>query len=606
MIRTLRLFSLGIVLSSFLFGNVAWSQCPGCMVNAGCTVSPAAPTICPDTLPDGTAMQVYAEDISFYLPAEFVDDGTGFTVSLDQMTVLNVTGLPYGLNWETNAVNNIYYPSSNPPATEHGCARICGTPLMPGNYTVTVFVRAEVTVSGIGQTVDDNFTLPLRILAASSSNSNFSINNPMGCVPLITGFVNNLPSGGNSGYSYLWNFGNGNQSTLENPPAQNYLTAGSYTVSMQTTIDTIGYFLNSVSVLAATGCNDSPFSAPDYYFILKQGGTTLYTSGYIDNTDPPVTFSFTPISLSNVTYDLEIWEYDTGLAGDDDYCGTVSFNGHTAGTQTLTSGSLIASFTIDHPVLVINATDTIEVYPSPQVSAIVFLPNDSICAGDSIELMVQATGAMSYQWYRDTLAILNATDSIYYAKQSGTYYCEAMNSFGCRTLSNEKEIVVIPNPPKPTFWITGNTLNTNLGGYFLQWYFEGDPINGATGMVCAVTATGNYFLVATNNFGCTNVSDTVYVTYSGSGISELLGEDDISVYPNPGTGVFTMEMELHSMAVIQLIVCDLTGRRVFERDCGAKTGAVSEVFDLGFLGRGTYMLNMVIDGNSYPRRLIIL
>lgn len=599
-------FTLILILPLFILSGISRAQCPGCMVNTGCTSNPAAPTICPDSLPDGTAMQSYAEDISFYLPAQFVDDGTGFNVTLNQMTVLNVTGLPYGMNWQTNAVNNVYYPSSNPPATEHGCARICGTPLMSGNYTVTVFVRAEVSVSGIGQTVDDNFTLPLRILPSPSSNSSFVISAPTGCVPHTTSFSNLLVSGGNPGYSYLWTFGNGNQSTSEQPPAQNYNAAGDYTVSLQTTIDTIGYFLSSVSVLTATGCNDSPFSAPDYYFKLKDGGTQLYQAPYIDNTDPPVTFSFTPIALNNTIYTLEVWEYDTGLAGDDDDCGTVYFNGHTAGTQTLTSGSLIVTVTVDHPVVVLNATDTIHVFPSPTVSSVSYSPNDSVCSGATIDLMISATNAGLYQWYKDTLAIPGATDSLLAALQSGVYYCEAMNTYGCRLNSNNQGLVFVENPPKPTFWILNNQLNTNLSGYALQWYFDGSPISGANTMVCPVTATGNYFLTATGVFGCMSSSDTVWVVLDNSGTAEIDHQLKARVYPNPGSGVYYLEFDASAGMNICLSVEDLSGRAVYGVDRALYSGNTNLKMDLGELVPGVYILKLEAEGVMYSLKLMKL
>jgi hypothetical protein len=43
-------------------------------------------------------------------------------VTLNSLQILNVSGLPAGLNWQTNSANNTYNPS---PGNEHGCARVC-------------------------------------------------------------------------------------------------------------------------------------------------------------------------------------------------------------------------------------------------------------------------------------------------------------------------------------------------------------------------------------------------------------------------------------------------------------------------------------------------
>lgn len=585
--------------------QTAKAQCPGCLVNASCTVTPASPAVCPDTMPEGTALQAYSEDISFYLPAQFVDDGSGMNVTLNQLTIMSVTGLPYGLSWQTNAVNNIYFPSDNPPATEHGCARICGTPLMAGTYQVTVFVQAEVSVAGIGQTVDDSFILPFTILPGSSSNSGFTIQNPLGCEPHTTSFTNLMLSGGNPGFSYSWNFGNGNLSSLENPPTQNFVNAGNYAVTLQTTVDTIGYFLSGVSVLAATGCNDSPFSAPDYYFILKQGTTTLYSSAYIDNTDPPVSFSFAPIALSNATYTMEIWEYDTGMAGGDDACGSVTFNGHAAGTQTLTSGSLISTVTVDHPVIIQSATDTVHVYATPVVSTVTVSPNDSVCQGDTVQLSITASGAASYQWYNDTVAVLNAIGPVYQAARSGLYFCEAMSPFGCRANSAARGVSIITNPPKPGFWIIGNVLNTNLAGYDLQWYFENNPVTPGNGMTCQVSATGLYHLVAANEFGCFTSSDTIYVTYNDAGFAESALQSSLQVFPNPNKGVFTVKMDLTEACDVSVMVSNILGQVLYTAEYGNESGAFRKEIELPAVVSGMYYLNVKAGKAAVHRKIQI-
>jgi PKD repeat protein len=311
---------LSFVIFSILFFSTfmnVYSQCPGCAISMTCTATPAKPAICPDTLPQGTAMQPYSEDISFYLPGTFVDEGSGYTVDLDQMQVLNIIGMPLGLSWQTNkSPSNIYSPHGN-VNDQHGCAKICGTPYSAGDYIVTVFVKADVSVvslGGIAQTSNTSFEIPIKILPGSSSNNSFSISNPFGCAPLSTSFISTNPSNGNTNFHYAWDFGNGNQSSLEAPPSQNYTTPGNYVINLTTTIDTLSYYLTSVSVNSATGCNDSPWSSPDYYFNLIKNGVTLYNAPYIDNTDPPVSFSFSPIKLANATYLIDVYDWDNGYA----------------------------------------------------------------------------------------------------------------------------------------------------------------------------------------------------------------------------------------------------------------------------------------------------
>jgi hypothetical protein len=455
-----------------------------------------------------------------------------------------------------------------------------------------------VTALGIGQTSNSSFTVPLTILPGSSANGIFNINNPVGCAPMSTDFQNLLPSNGHAGYSYSWDFGNGNQSSLENPPVQYYNTPGDYVVHLQTTIDTLGYFLSSLSVLGATsGCDDSPFSSPDYYFVLLDGTNTVYTSAYIDNTDAPVTFSFSPIALNNSSYTIQVYDYDDGLAGGDDHCNSdVYFNGYWPGTHTLTSSGLTVSITIDHPIINQSATDTVHVYPLLQVGNMSILPNDSVCAGDSITLSIPAISGCTYQWYRDTAAIFNATSNNYTTSLAGEYYCEVTNIYGCRAYSAYKTLHFMPNPPKPTFWITGNTLNTLLAGYHLQWYLNYVAISGANALTYHFATSGNYFVIASSAFGCATSSDTVYATYV-TGINE--SEEPISyrLFPNPNNGSFVVEFELTDEKEISISATDLVGKSVYEEDMGMQNGLVHKDIELKTAAKGIYMVNIKA-GNS--------
>ncbi len=594
-----KIYALIALVLLVMSGSMAKAQCPNCVIGA-CTSSPAQPTICPAVMPDGVAMQAYNQDVSFYLPHNFIDQGTGYNVDLDQLDVLNVVGLPFGLSFQTNASpSNIYYPTSNPPTSEYGCGKICGTPLMAGSYTITVFVLAHVTVNSLGgitSTSNSSFDIPITILPAVIANNGFTILNPYGCAPLTTGFTANHHSNGNPNYHYNWNFGNGNLSVQETPVAQTYNTPGNYIVSLQTQIDTLPYYLSGFIINAAPDCNDSPWSAPDYYFVLKLGGNTIYSSPYIDNTNAPVTFSFSPIQLSNATYTIETWDYDSGLAGGDDHCGDFTFPGNTAGTYTLTSGNVVVTYTVTHPIVNYTDVDTIKVYQSPTVSPLTVAPNDSVCNKDTVFLTVTATNGNIYQWYNDTNAINNANTATYAATSSGKYLCEVSNANGCRKNSNMRQITVIDNPSKPGTWITGYTLNTNATDVDLQWYFEGNLIPNATSSSYAFTQTGHYFVIASNFFGCATSSDTVLATYT-FGIDENSGISGLQIFPNPNDGKFHLNLNSDYQNSVILHINDMMGREVFNRSFITLSGKISEDIDLSNLPNGIYMVE--IEAGTY-------
>jgi len=72
-------------------------------------------------------------------------------------------------------------------------------------------------------------------------------------------------------------------------------------------------------------------ATPDLYIKIKDGSNqTVYTSGYYDNTNPPVTFNNLNLLLTNPPYTAEIWDYDVTNA--DDFGGSYSIS-TSSGTQ---------------------------------------------------------------------------------------------------------------------------------------------------------------------------------------------------------------------------------------------------------------------------------
>jgi hypothetical protein len=580
------------------------AQCPGCIVDASCVVSPAAPALCPDTLPSGTAMQYYDEDVTFYMPAQFVDVGTGFNVTLNQIVVTGVVGLPYGLSFESSSSNNIFYPSSNPPLTEHGCAKFCGTPLLAGDYVITVFITAHVTVLGLNQTQDDSFEIPVTILPATGGNNSFTINNPLGCVPLTTSFSANYQSQGNPAYSYVWDFGNGQVSTDENPPAQTYTQPGAYVISLETTIDTLGYFLSSVDISGSPSQCDDIFDGPDYYIKIFEGTTLMYQSSHVTN-QSSATFNFPTLSLNNAIYSIEVWDDDVFMGGGatgDDWCTTVSFNGNTAGSHFYNSNGLNISFMIDHPVLNFQESDTVHVYPVPDFGGYVILPDNAVCEGDSITIMTG--GNDSWQWYADDLPMAGETDSILVVTQTGLYHVQLMNQYGCITSGTQELLTIVAWPPVPTFWQSGNTLQTMMSGYALQWFLEGNPIPGATQQTYTITQSGMYSLQADAGHGCSVMSDDYYASYTF--VEEFHHPEfrNLMIFPNPASDVLSISFEAEKAMILKLDISDLPGRKVYSSQITVTPGSFMESLKVSHLPSGIYLISLKTENGSLVHKLI--
>jgi len=583
-------FALVIILVNL--SEAVLGQCPGCVTNINFVITPAAPGITPDTLPDGTSGQYYDADVNFYLPAQFTHS-SGTNVTLNKLEVLSVSGLPFGLNFQSSSANNTFFPSQNPPTTEHGCAKICGTPVFPGSYNMVVFVRAYVNTIIGNQTSDDSFVIPITILPGSSGSASFSITNATGCGSVTASFETNLHSNGLSGYAYTWNFGNGLTSTSENPPNQTYNTPGQYNVSCHTVIDTLPFnYLNSVSVLG-TSCTDF-LGTPDLYIKVKnQSGTVLHQTAIVLDTDPPVSFTLPGIQLyHNQNYTIEVWDEDGGLAGADDACHTFTIPG-TSNSGSLWSGSDGISFVTSRPVLTFDDTVQVTVYPQPQAPTITTSPSANTCAGDSI--LLSGSTATNYQWHNDTTLIMGAVAQTLMVYNSGKYFLVITDNNGCQAQSDTSNINFYNNPPKPTFWRQGDTLKTLLAGFDLQWYFNGNPINGATGQTCQITATGLYSLIATSAQGCSTPSDAVYYQPFNNAVDEFNRISEFKLFPNPSSGVFNLGFFVNGNAELNISVRNIIGQQIYEEKISEFSGLYQKEISLD-APASLYFIDIKING----------
>ncbi|MCB0583773.1 MAG: PKD domain-containing protein, partial [Phaeodactylibacter sp.] len=277
-------YTFSLALSLITLGLYAQSGCPGCIVELPAGLP--EDTIYLSSAAEGQVGIFYESDLGFRMPKTTTpvnanDPGTPPGLDINQITIVSVSNLPPGLGWEAN--QTVFDVSQE----TDGCVKICGVPLIPGFYNVEVVVSAEVLfVSQLS-----SFSFPIMILPGTSVTEGFTLSNNSGCGSVSASFTNNIPSGGNEGYSYLWDFGNGNMSVSEGPGPQVYDEPGLYEINYQAVIDTFGFLLTEVVVESVT-CNDLFNNAPDIRIeVWNPEGERILETLHIDNAQTPLTFN---------------------------------------------------------------------------------------------------------------------------------------------------------------------------------------------------------------------------------------------------------------------------------------------------------------------------
>ena len=597
---TLPFFCLSLLFQLFITTNLQ-AQCPGCLVNVPNGLG--TDTIYLDAVPTGTTNIAYSEDVSFRLPMTTTpvaanDSTISAGIGLDEITITQINNLPPGMQWETN--EGSYIPSEE----TDGCVRLCGTPLVAGTYILDIIL--EVRVLFITQ--ETSFQREMVVLPSSSVNDGFTLTNNSGCGEVVVSFQNNIPSNGNTGLTYEWDFGNGNTSTSENPTTQTYNTPGTYAVDYQAVIDTAGYTLTKVRVIDAD-CGDF-ISPPDLYLdIIDPNGNSIVTPGYED-ISTPVDFNLN-MTLIPGNYTLVVKDEDGGLNGTDDECDFYTFNQFSNGI--LVNGGSSIELTILHPVDTISTTDSVYVYPQPDAPQIIFKAPSTWCEDELI--IFTSTYATGNQWLLNGAPINGATDQNFQIQETGAYTVVYTNDFGCTAVSEIEMATIFSLPELPQFGNDNNLLgvadvSSLPTNYSLQWYYENTLLPGETGLTYCLTQTGNVSLeVVDNETGCINTyhSDETFNPEYVCGIVgvEELAKQSLSIFPNPFNKDLNIEFEIDESEDFSINVIDLLGRKI-ELDHQVNfSGKYAQSFDFENWTNGVYILEIDFGISKIHQRIVL-
>jgi hypothetical protein len=211
----------------------------------------------------------------------------------------------------------------------------------------------------------------------------------------------------------------------------------------------------------------------------------------------------------------------------------------------------------------------------------------ALCQGQSVVIMGQVIGGVSYQWLKDGSKINGATEVNYSATNTGNYQLQLTNQFGCTSLSANATISSKPIPAAPSVSRDASDLvSSSTQGN--QWYNSaGEAIPGATTQKFRPTTNG-YYTVKTTINGCTSMSSANYF-YVSTAVLNLSNGQFIKLFPNPVINGMTIEYNIQGQSEMNIQLFDMTGKLILERK-GLRTG---NIVNLSTLTKGTYMLKVM-------------
>ena len=266
--------------------------------------------------------------------------------------------------------------------------------------------------------------------------------------------------------------------------------------------------VNMLPVVAVTVAPGSLCGSGTPTATLVNGITYSNAGATIAWAESPDSVTFTPVSGANgVTYTPA-----NPITANTYYQATVTVNGNTC-----TPGARQVTIT---PAQIITTQPTAQ----------------TVCAGQTLNLSVAASGATGYQWYKGTAPsgtlISGATNATYTVANAsvadtGNYYVAVSGASPCAAV-NSNDVTVTVNPPVVITTQPANTAVCDASTLTLtvaannattyQWYGPSGIISGATSntyTLANVTSTdaGSYTVVIDANAPCASVtSNTATVT----------------------------------------------------------------------------------------------
>lgn len=376
----------------------------------------------------------------------------------------------------------------------------------------------------------------------------------------------------------------------------------------QTSLDPDGYtFWHTGEWCGGSASNPKKTQVYSFQFASSTVANVSATSNDTDNSicsGSSITFTAAPTNGGTTpTYQWYVNGSAVSGATSSTYTTTTLTNGSTVYCIMTSSDGTVGN----NPATsnTITVTVTTPVAPSLTISG-----DNTICSATSTTFSAAASNggsAPTYQWQVNG-ANVGSNNSTYTSStltNGSTITCILTSSSTCVTTSsatsNTLTMTVTASPSAATVTYSGGVL-TSSSSTGNQWYLNGNAISGATSQSYTPTQNGNYTVVVTSN-GCPSAASNAY-TVTGLGIEEL-NVYQLSVYPNPSQGEFSVSFNASITEAYTIKVYDEVGRLVYNENIENQNGQYIKEVKLGEVASGIYNVTLSNGSNEVTRKVVV-
>ncbi len=438
--------------------------------------------------------------------------------------------------------------------------------LFPGTYHVQVCVT-----DAFGCVVCD--TIDLHIWDGPIANG--GANDPI-CAGAAVHFTDYSIPGDAAINAWMWNFGDGGTSALQNP-LHTYPIAGIYYVTLVVT--------------DANGCQDE-----------VTGSVLIYEISPAINADklsvcPYETITFTDNSQPTQLIGNVDWTFGDGS----------NASGHQVTHSYTHSGVFQVTAVISDTLNSCQETTNIQVsvITGPDAKYI----NDTVCLGDSTHFSdTISIDAVTWYWdFNDGDSSWQKSPTHLFA-HAGTYSVlhKVWNGQGCwDTITHRVFVDSLPPVANFTYLANGNNVqftDTSQFAHRWLWDFGDGDTSHQVNPQHLYGSGGDYTVQLIVYNGCS--SDTFNMNISITGIPDP-GNLSVNLYPNPNQGYFLLRIDHLNSEKIMLSLSGISGAVLLERTLASNKPSLQEDFDLSHYAKGIYLLKIKCEEAVIVKKVVI-
>ncbi|MEI6408538.1 MAG: PKD domain-containing protein [Bacteroidota bacterium] len=498
----------------------------------------------------------------------------------------------------------------------------------PGVYDVTLIATSAGGSSMFTRTAFINvLDVPTAQFISSVSGSTATFDNASG-----------------NATAYSWNFGDGSTSTA-NSPSHNYLADGVYTVVLTATNNCgSSTYTEQVTIVtpptaafkvnSGTGCapftvtfeNQSSTNATNFAWTFEGGtpatstvanpvvvwsnpgvyavtlvasntaGTSTATGSITVTTTPTPNFSYQTaglsLVLSNTSSNATSYSWNFGDGG---------ISTETAPTHNyLMPGTYTVVLRATNACGTTETSQVVNITGAPPTAA--FSSGESNgCVPFSVSFSDQSLGApTSWAWSfpgGNPSSSTQQNPTVTYSAP-GTYNVSltVTNAFGSNSVTIPNYIVAQGLPAASFNFVvnlgTVSFTNNSFNATSYNWNFGDGSSSNVANPTHTYAATGTYTveLTAINPCGASTLQQVVSVTVTGTNTPEWLSQ--FRVFPNPNTGVFSIEMQGESASEVEFTLFNTVGELVKRETAEFNTGNLLRTFQFGEMPAAMYTMRI--------------